>query len=121
MPILKFSHMNGEVVLNKLRMEDITHDKRTALINKESFLQERFKIDEGIYLALNDLFFKMSNLFNKSRVPISAMLIQENNYRIIIVPSRSYVFWNGRSVEPAEYQLLQSEHDIQRQLVKCKN
>lgn len=117
MPILKFWKRDGNIVLDKLRLEDISSDKRTELINKKSFLQDRFKIDEGVYMALNDMFFKMSKIFNKSLTPISAMLITDSNIKIIIVPSRSYVFWNGKSVEPAEYSILQSETEVEKQLV----
>ena len=119
MPILKFWNKDGQIVLDKLRMEDISQDKRTALINKQSFIQDKYKIDNGVYLALNDIFFKMSKMFNKSAIPINAMLINDGETHIIIVPSRSYVFWNGKSVEPSVYELLQSENDIQSKLVNC--
>src|SRR3989344_6705256 len=106
MPILKFKKFSGEVTLENLRLEDITNDKRTKLVDKKSFMQDKFKVDENIYMAVNDLFFKLSKIFNKSSTPISAMMIKEQNRVIIIVPSCSYVFWNGRSVEPNEYIIL---------------
>jgi len=116
MPILKFSVNDSGIVLDGLRVEDITNDKRTGMLNKKSFLRDEYKIDSNVYLALNDMFFKMANIFNKSSTPISAMTIRDENNYIIIVPSRSYVFWKGKSVEPAEYKILQNEFDIMKLL-----
>jgi hypothetical protein len=117
MPILKFYTKEGDIILENLRIEDITSDKRTCLLNKKSFLKDEYKIDKNTYLALNDLFFKMSKIFNKSQTPINAMLLKEDSNRIIIVPSRSYVFWNGKSVDPVEYKLIQNESDIVKMLI----
>jgi hypothetical protein len=116
MPILKFSITENRITLDGFRMEDITHDKRTSMINKRGFLKEEYKIDDNVYLALNDMFFKMAKFFDKSETTINAMMIKEENNYIIIVPSRSYVFWKGRSVEPAEYKIMQSEVDIMKLL-----
>ncbi len=106
MPILQFTYSNNTVNLSKGRMEDITNDTRTSLIDKDSFYQKQYQIDENIYIALNDLFFKLSKLFNKNKPEINAMLIRDNDKNIIIVPSRSYIFWNGCSVDPAPYKVL---------------
>lgn len=114
MPILKFWEKNGKIILDKLRMENITHDKRTALINKASFTQEQYKIGEGVYIAVNDTFFKMAKIFNKETRPISAMLIEDKNNSIVIVPERSYVFWNGCSIEPEKYSVIYSDEQAQR-------
>jgi hypothetical protein len=43
------------------------------------------------------------------------MLIREDDARIIIVPNRSYVFWNGRSVEPEKYHVMQTEENLRLQ------
>lgn len=114
MPILKFSVNTDGIILDGFRLEDITHDKRTSMLNKKSFLKDEYKIDCNVYLALNDVFFKISKFFNKSKTPIDAMMIKEEENYIIIVPSRSYVFWKGKSVEPIEYKILQNEMDILR-------
>jgi hypothetical protein len=116
MPILKFWKKEENIVLDKLRMEDITEDQRTSLVNKSSFMNHKYRIDDNVYMALNDMFFKMSKLFNRTQIPINAMLIRNNNAKIIIVPSRSYVFWNGKSVEPEKYNILQTEQSIQEKL-----
>lgn len=118
MPILKFTQKNNTVVLDKLRMEDISNDSRTALF-RDTLLSPNFKIDEGIYMARNDLFFKMAKLFNTSRQIIDAMLVRHNNCFIVIVPSKSYIFWNGRCVSPETYTILQTDENkrVQQELL----
>jgi hypothetical protein len=116
MPILKFSTNENGIILDGFRIEDITHDKRTSMLNKQEFIRDEYKIDKNVYLALNDIFFKMAKIFNPTAGSINAMTIKEGNDHIIIVPSRSYVFWNGRSVEPVEYKILQKETDIMKLL-----
>lgn len=115
MPILKFHKKNNCVVLEKLRMEDITNDKRTSLLSRTSFICQRYKVDSNVYIAKNDMFFKMARVLNRQAKPIDAMIISENNVNIIIVPCRSYVFWNGRSIEPEEYSILQTPENMELQ------
>jgi len=115
MPILKFRKNGENVLLEKLRMEDITKDNRTALLDRSAFMCPKYKIDDNVYIAKNDLFFKMSKLLNTTRNIIDAMLIREDDSCIIIVPGRSYVFWNGRSVEPEKYHVMQTEENLQLQ------
>lgn len=114
MPILKFSKNENGIILEGLRMEDISYDKRTHMLNKKSFLKVEYKIEDNVYIVLNDMFFKMSKFFNKSNTPINAMLIKEQENYIIIVPSRSYVFWKGKSIEPIEYKIFENEIDIMK-------
>lgn len=116
MPILKFFLNGDKIILDGFRMEDITHDKRTKILNMKSFLKEEYKIDKNVYLVLNDMFFKISVFFNKSNIPINAMMIKEEENNIIIVPSRSYVFWRGKSVDPIEYKIFNNEFDIMKLL-----
>jgi len=120
MTILKFRKNGNGIALDKLRMEDITEDKRTALLDRSGFICPKFRIDEGVYIAKNDLFFKMARLLDTSKKLIDAMLIREKNAHIVIVPSKSYVFWNGRSVEPEMYHILQNAETqhIQDQIVQ---
>uniref|UniRef100_A0A6C0EKE9 Uncharacterized protein n=1 Tax=viral metagenome TaxID=1070528 RepID=A0A6C0EKE9_9ZZZZ len=117
MPILKFWFRNDQVVLDNYRLENITSDRRTQLLDKKSFMQDHYRIGNKVYMVLNDLFFKMSKIFNRNKTPISAMLIEEDGSHIIIVPSRSYVFYEGRSVEPCEYHIFRPENEI-RQLLR---
>jgi hypothetical protein len=109
MPVLKFTY-DGEIKLDKYKVVDITEDKRTALIDKQSFYNMKFKVEKDVYLAMNDMFFTLSKMFNNDI--IDAMLLRDGDKKILIVPSRSYVFWNGKSVDPAEYTISQSIGDI---------
>lgn len=111
MPILKFSVGVDSILLDGFHIEDITSDKRTSLLNKKSFIRDEYRIDSNVYIALNDMFFKMAKIFNKG-IHINAMLIRDEENYIIIVPSRSYVFWKGKSVDPVEYKIFQNEIDI---------
>lgn len=113
MPILKFSR-TSEITLENLRMEDITRDKRTSMLDKTVFINGKYKIDENVYMATNDVFFKMAKIFNRTKIPINAFLIREGVSSIIIVSSKSYVFWNGRCVQPEPYTILRSEESITR-------
>ena len=97
MPILKFGRSYDAIVLEKLLMVDITKDQRTSLLNRSDFICQKYKIDTNVYIAKNDLFFKMAKILNTSRIRIDAMIIHEGKDNIVIVPTRSYVFWNGRS------------------------
>jgi hypothetical protein len=117
MPVLKFWERDGTIVLDQLRLEDITADKRTALVNRESFIRDEFQVADKVYMAISDIFFKMSKIFNKQKAPISAMLIKDRESTIVIVPSRSYVFWNGKSVEPIEYRILSQETSVYKKLI----
>jgi len=112
MPILKLWFRDDKIVLDKLNIEDITSDPRTNLLDKKSFIKDEFKIDKNIYLAQNDLAFKLSKFFVKTDV--HAILFKEDENHIIIVPSKSYVFWNGRSVDANEYSILPGEINIQK-------
>ena len=112
MPILKFFYNENGVILSGLRMEDITDDKRASMLDRKSFLKQEYKIDKNIYLILNDLAFKIAKLFDESKTPLNAILLREDGNYIIVVPSRSYVFWQGKSVDPVEYKVLQDEFSI---------
>ena len=66
MPILKFSKKGDEVVLEKLRMEDITEDKRTSFLDRAAFMSPKYRVADGVYMAKNDLFFKMAKMLESS-------------------------------------------------------
>lgn len=103
MPIFKFKNKNNQVTLDKLIIEDITDDKRTSIIPKQSFLHEDYKIDNNIYMVINQMFFKMSKMFTKK--VFHCILIREGNNKIFIMPDKSYVFWNGTCINPLNYEL----------------
>jgi hypothetical protein len=113
MTIFKFWLKDKKIYLDNLVLEDITSDFRTSFIDKKTLLLDKFNVYENVYIAVNDTFFKMAKLFNKS---IDAMVISEQNKWIIIIPSRSYVFINGQSVEPEQYSITQDETIIRKLL-----
>lgn len=107
MPILKFTFNENKIQSEKFQIEDITEDKRTQLLDKKSFLKKEYNIENNIYMVVNDMFFKVSKYINNTDV--DCMLIKDGENHIIIVPSKSYVFWNGKSVEPSEYKVIDSD------------
>ena len=116
MPILKFkSDSNGNVSLDKLRIQNITDDKRTALLNRSQFLCDKYKVADNFYMARNDLFFSLAKTLDTSRKPMDAMLVKENGYSIVFVPTKSYVFVNGRSIQPENYEVIQNRENIEIQ------
>ena len=120
MPILKFkSSSPGVITLDKLRMENITNDKRTSMLNRSQFLCNKYRIAENIYMARNDLFFNLAKTLDTSRKPMDAMMVCEKGYSIVFVPKKSYVFLNGRSVQPENYEVIQNSEnkEIQRKLL----
>ena len=112
MPILKFFRKDNEITLEKLRLEDITKDYRTNLIDKKSFYKDSFKVEDNLYIVENDLFFKFSKFFDNSKNTINSMLLRDEDNLILIVPSRSYVFINNKSIDVNKYEINTSELNI---------
>lgn len=108
MPVLKFWLKEDIVTLDNYRMEDITKDSRTKYLRDENFAIEKYKIAENIYMIINDFFFTMAKIFN-SGPEIHSMILHRNNIKLIFIPSKSYVFWNGKSIEPQKYEFSISE------------
>lgn len=108
MPILKFWTKDGLITLDNLRLEDISSDNRTKNLRKESFMLDKYKIDSNTFMVINDFFFSMAKILNKGP-EIHAMMLCESDNKIIIIPSKSYVFWNGRSIEPNMYEISSQE------------
>jgi hypothetical protein len=104
MPILKFWIKEGVVNLDNFRMENISKDPRTLLLKKDSFMDPVYKVEENVYMVINDLFFSMAKIMNKGP-EIHAMLLEVENKKIIIISSNNYVFWNGKSIEPKHYEI----------------
>lgn len=107
MPVLKF-WKKEEIVLDTYRMENITKDDRTSKLNMASFMLDKYIIDKDVFMVINDFFFSMAKILNKGP-EIHAMLIEKDGKNIIVIPSKSYVFWNGKSIEPLKYELKQEE------------
>lgn len=114
MPILKFWEKDDNIILDNFIIEDISNDKRTSLIDKNSFLRKEFKIKDNIYIAINDSFFKLARIFKTKKYDINAILIRNEKDKIIIIPSKNYIFFNGKSIEPEEYILSYTDIDIQK-------
>lgn len=104
MPILKFWIKEGVINLDNFRMENISKDPRTLLLKKDSFMDPVYKVEENVYMVINDLFFSMAKIMNKGP-EIHAMLLEVENKKIIIISSNNYVFWNGKSIEPKHYEI----------------
>jgi hypothetical protein len=116
MPVLKFDFKDGEISLEKYRLVDISNDTKTKMIDKQSFYKDNFKIHDNVFMVINDMFFQVSKIFDKSLEQISCMMLRDEDKYILIIPSRSYVFWNKRSVEPNEYKLNYSFGNIMKLL-----
>lgn len=110
MAILKFWNKNGKTILQDLFMKDITNDDRTQMLDKDSFLKREFKVSNGVYMAKNEVFMNMSRRLNRKK--ISAIKIDYKGNLIIIVSPKSYVFWNGKSIEPKEYSILSMDLSV---------
>jgi hypothetical protein len=117
MPVLKFWDKDGRVKLDKFHLEDISGDNRTSLLDKDSFKKEHFQIRKGIYMAVTDLPFKFSKFFTNTE--IHSLILYDGDDKIIVVPSKSYVFWEGSSVEPNHYEF-SSDENILRKLLSMK-
>lgn len=103
MPLLKFSMKGQTISLEKGELVEITHDKRSDRLPKNSFLREEFKVAERVYIAENSLIMSKAV---KERPTATALYCYHNECHIIIVAPRSYVFFDGRSVEIAKFSLL---------------
>jgi hypothetical protein len=103
MPILKFFIKDNKVLLEKGDLVEITHDKRTSMLPKDAFIKNEFKVADGIYIAENS--FIMDKAI-KEKPTVGALYCYHNECHIIIVAPRSYVFFNGKSVDIAKFSLL---------------
>lgn len=105
MVVLKFWSNNGVVRLGeKFFMKDITNDERTNMIDRKSFLTQKYRVSENIYMAQSKLFMDMAGKLNT--VKIHALHIKEDNNTIIIVPPKNYIFLDGKSVNPPVFSII---------------
>jgi len=86
-------------------MIDMSDDPRSGLIPKALFASDQYKVEEGVHFVRQGFFIKMANLKGLS-TSIEALYCTYEGKHIVIVNSRVYVFFNGKSVEPEEYKLL---------------
>lgn len=115
MPVLKFWTKNG-LVLDNLVIEDITEISKIAMKDIANVLEDivknpLYQIDNSdSYVVVNDLAFNLLNLFRGGKR--DALLYTKDNFRIIVVPSKSYVFWNGKSIDPIKYEFTKTETQL---------
>lgn len=112
MPILKFWKKGDDVILDNFRLEDISTDTRCKYIDKTIFTSQKYKVDSNTYMVSNDVFFKLSKFLNKTTVPINSMLLKDKNINIIFVPKKSYVFFDGKSINPKEWEISHNIGDL---------
>jgi hypothetical protein len=113
MPILKFIFKENKVILDGLNIENITRDNRTKFIDTEKFINKQYQVENNVYIVVFDIMFKLAKIIDKNS-KINAMLLNKNDNHIIFVPSGSYVFWQGKSIEPNEYKFTENILDVMK-------
>ena len=114
MPILKFWTKKG-LVLDNLILEDITEFAQVVISTIVPILDDvmnkpDYQLDKTTYIVENDLAFKLLNVFKGGKR--DALLYTKEDKRIVVVPSGSYIFWNGKSVDPMKYEFNKTEAQI---------
>ena len=99
-----YDNMSSTIKLDNLIIEDITNDKRCIFIPKKSFIDKKYKIDNNVYMIVNDSFYTLGRKLSKKK--FDCILIRDKNINIFIIPSKSYVFWNNKSIEPLPYDII---------------
>lgn len=94
----------------KCEMIDITSDLRTKLLDKNEMSSDKFKIDSNVYFIKKPLFIKLAKAQN--RPSIDALKILFENKIIIITGEKSYVFYNGKAINVAEYEIDVDENTL---------
>jgi hypothetical protein len=104
--ILKFYYRDDKITLEKYRLQDITDDKRCMFIPIVNIIDKQYRIEDNVYIVCSETMFKLTKLFNKETIPISAMVLYRNGIKIVFIPNNMLVFWNDKSIEPKEYNFL---------------
>jgi len=116
MPVLQLWKKEGVVTLFKGHLKEITDDPRTKMMPKDTFLSAKYKVEDGVFITHSSL---IMNLATKDDKEISALYCKHKGCHIIIVPPKSYVFYNGKSFEPESYNIIGgntlSEDEIMKQ------
>jgi len=94
----------------KCEMIDITSDLRTKLLDKNEMTSDKFKIDSNVYFIKKPLFIKLAKAQN--RPSIDALKILFEKKIIIITGEKSYVFYNGKAINVAEYEIDVDENTL---------
>lgn len=112
----RYNQENNDVYLEesksgkKCEMIDITTDLRTKLLDKNEMTSDKFKIDSNVYFIKKPLFIKLAKAQN--RPTIDALKILFENKIIIITGEKSYVFYNGKAINVAEYEIDVDENTL---------
>ena len=121
MPILKFWNKDGQIILsdeNKLgEFVNITNHPNTKIMPKDSFLSSSYNINNNVFITRSDFIINLA--IKKHPHPnIAALYCSYRDCHIIIVPKKSYCFYNGVSIEPKEFSILQypSSAEIDQQI-----
>jgi len=103
--LLKFWNKEGNISLDSSKAEllDITSDNRTKMLNKEEMIEEKFKVEPGVFFLKKPFFIQMAK--KQNRESIEALLINYKGNKIIITGNKAYVFYNGKAVDVEEYGL----------------
>ena len=110
--LLKFSLNEDSVIqLEKGELVDITNHARTSLMPKELFVDKKYKLKIGeIYMCKSDIILNIAKK-SHNHPYISALYCIYNNKHIIIIANNSYVFFNGLSVEPLEFTIMDNYYN----------
>lgn len=95
---------------------NITDDPRTSLIPKDAMIQPKFKVDDQAYIVKNDLMLKLAR--KRGSQDIDALYFKHKDNDVVIIGNKTYVFWNGRSVEPESFSLLFSQKEMKTHIDK---
>ena len=112
----RYNQENNDVYLEesksgkKCEMIDITSDLRTKLLDKNEMTSDKFKIDSNVYFIKKPLFIKLAKAQN--RPTIDALKILFENKIIIITGEKSYVYYNGKAINVAEYEIDVDENTL---------
>lgn len=90
--ILKFSDLKCQGIV------DITDDPRTKLIPLGLMIRPQYRIAPGIFMVRNGLMLRMARI--RGNREIQALYIRKGDSQVIVIDEKSYVFWEGRSIEP---------------------
>ncbi len=124
MPILKFWNKSGKISLTDSGIDkigefvNITHNPNAKLMPKDSFLSSSYRIaNTNVFITKSDLILNLA-IKNHPHPHIAALYCEYKNCHIIIVPKKSYCFYEGNSVEPTEFSVFNypSQSEIQKQI-----
>jgi hypothetical protein len=100
MPVLQFSKSDTEVILKKGVLKNITLEPRTKIMPKDTFLCKKYQIDTDVFITQSALIMRLAT---KEEKDIDALYCKHKGCHIIIVPPKTYLFYNDKSVEPVNY------------------